>query len=763
MSFGYLPAHTKIPLQNLADVSSSDVSDGDYLVWSASKSKWEFLNTAPSTGDVFGPGSNTLNSVVLWNGTTGDLLKDDAEFLFDGTTDTLYASTIEKAPIAATDFNITAAVGGDITVAGYTGTNAGSVVMQSGDSTGSDKNGATVTLQTTGATAGSITMEGGLSSGEIAAPYIKLNGPQTSSNMGSIVARAGSKQSGTTTGYIFLKGGNAEGVYNGGFMDIRAGNVSGSGSAGEVSVAAGNIAAANATGGDLELYAGDMTFSAGDGDIDGGDITLESGNVAAGGGTLVPGNSGGQGSKMILRGAKSICNGLIYLLGGFNGASGATVSNRSQIIMKGYGTFAYSVRPYIRIQPYVSTNFVGTVTFDAGDAQTSATRGGNIVLTGGNFTSGSGPGGAVQLTSLDDPLSFGVGTGSMNFTCGDGGAGTGGSGGNVVLTGGAATNDAGGAVNITTGQGSLTSGSITFTCGDGGTTGGSVSLVAGEGSADGDLTIKTSGVKYFWPNSTAPGIFEILYVASTSSPNVVLGFVQPDADTIFQLGTQIVQWNNGSSLPAGTTTSGSTSVVGTLGTNASVYLQLTPDATGQSGSWQYDCRNNGDYNTAYSDNWEFRCTFYSSAVQGVNGADYWYMFAQSDGGTSGNTPFLTNGWSFAINEYVSGTFRHRVEVIKAMTVETTSYLGASSGGATYAVRIRKQGLNVLWELTGTGAAGNTVGGPVYRSFTLGSDITATNSHYIGMGAVTGGASALHKVHTFEFRQFPDNVPIVRKY
>lgn len=289
-----------------------------------------------------------------------------------------------------------------------------------------------------------------------------------------------------------------------------------------------------------------------------------------------------------------------------------------------------------------------------------------------------------------------------------------------------------------------------------------INVIAGTGATDGNLIIDNSTNSFYWPvESSLPSPLSILGVTGISGTDVQLGFFEPDADTLFYLGKQITRWNNFTGLPSGTSSSGSVSVIGTLGTDADKYLQLTPDSTAQSGYLSFDGSTVGDYNTSYYDNWEFRVKFFTNAIAGSYGADGFWLFAQSTTGPTGAGELLTAGVSIFFDVWDSGNRRHRILIYVNNVLQTTIYLGLSIGLAERTLRIRKQGLSMIIEMSG--AVGVTSGGnsgSFTRTYTLASE---TTGHYLGMGARTGGASALFRVSTYEFRQFSDNVPLVRKY
>lgn len=52
------------------------------------------VGTSPA-GDVVGPASSTDNAITLWNGTTGELIKDSSTLIYEGTGSTVGAVTAD--------------------------------------------------------------------------------------------------------------------------------------------------------------------------------------------------------------------------------------------------------------------------------------------------------------------------------------------------------------------------------------------------------------------------------------------------------------------------------------------------------------------------------------------------------------------------------------------------------------------------------------------------------------------------------------------
>ena len=67
-----------LALDDLSDVDAASPSGGDVLTWDSGASEW--VAGAPAgAGDVTGPASSTADSVALFDGATGKLLKDGAK------------------------------------------------------------------------------------------------------------------------------------------------------------------------------------------------------------------------------------------------------------------------------------------------------------------------------------------------------------------------------------------------------------------------------------------------------------------------------------------------------------------------------------------------------------------------------------------------------------------------------------------------------------------------------------------------------------
>lgn len=81
-SFIDTPATVSV-LSDLTDVSNTAPSNNQVLTWTGSV--WEPGNVAAGSGDITGPGSSTNNAVVIWDGTTGDSIKDSTKLLPTGT------------------------------------------------------------------------------------------------------------------------------------------------------------------------------------------------------------------------------------------------------------------------------------------------------------------------------------------------------------------------------------------------------------------------------------------------------------------------------------------------------------------------------------------------------------------------------------------------------------------------------------------------------------------------------------------------------
>lgn len=389
--FGYIPRYSNIRLQNVGNISSATLLDGYALKWNSSTSLWEPVPNNGASFGITGPLSNPTNAIVLFDGTGGNVIKADAEFLYDAVSDTLSVSNIEKAPVASTDLNVTVDVGRDISINGYSGTAAGSVIVSSGNATGTGKNGAVMTLNTTNTVAGSIDLKGGLGTGELAAPFFKLTGPFSGSN-GSIVFRTGSKTSGIASGYLSLIAGNAVSTNTAGYVDVRAGSTTGTGTPGGISLLGGSITDAGTTGGGINITGNAVDLLAGNGETSGGDVVVNGGNASyetgAGPYTL----NGGTGSKMTIGGATTSANGYFKIEAGIENPPSYLVSgdygDLSTISCLGATS---SDPPQLRVSASTATD--APLTISAGDTiDAAATRGGNLsILSGG----GAGEGGSI--------------------------------------------------------------------------------------------------------------------------------------------------------------------------------------------------------------------------------------------------------------------------------------------------------------------------------------------------------------------------------
>jgi hypothetical protein len=63
-------------LTNLCDVCITAVANNEVLGWDCTTSKWTNRAAGTGSGDVVGPSSSTCNNIVLFDGTTGKLIKD---------------------------------------------------------------------------------------------------------------------------------------------------------------------------------------------------------------------------------------------------------------------------------------------------------------------------------------------------------------------------------------------------------------------------------------------------------------------------------------------------------------------------------------------------------------------------------------------------------------------------------------------------------------------------------------------------------------
>ncbi len=65
-----------LAVDDLSDVVAPTPSDNDVLTWDAGTSKWINQAGSSGSGDVVGPASATNGAVVLYDGTTGKLIKN---------------------------------------------------------------------------------------------------------------------------------------------------------------------------------------------------------------------------------------------------------------------------------------------------------------------------------------------------------------------------------------------------------------------------------------------------------------------------------------------------------------------------------------------------------------------------------------------------------------------------------------------------------------------------------------------------------------
>lgn len=161
MKFGYIPEWSSIAWDHHQDTVESTPSGGQVMLWDSTLSKWKAANGAGG-GDVKGPASNTLNAVTLFDGTTGKLLKDDAEFTYNTTTNTMFVQNIGKSAVTGTDLAITGVSGGNVNITGYTAASGpGSVTLASGSAPTLGLAGSEFLLETTDSVNGSIKITGG--------------------------------------------------------------------------------------------------------------------------------------------------------------------------------------------------------------------------------------------------------------------------------------------------------------------------------------------------------------------------------------------------------------------------------------------------------------------------------------------------------------------------------------------------------------------------------------------------------------------------
>lgn len=219
----------------------------------------------------------------------------------------------------------------------------------------------------------------------------------------------------------------------GGSVTVTGGTSSTSGNAGGAVALAGGLPGATGVGGAVSLtgaIGGATSGAGGAASITGGAGTA--GNAAGGAASLTSG--AGQGSAN---------SGIVTIASGVAGATGA-----SGAVTITSGTAAGGASGAVTLTSGAATGGIpGTVTVSSGNAQTAATAGGAVAITGGTGNT-SGAGGAVTITS-GAAGSTGV-AGAVNIAVG---AATAGAGSNATITGGngAGGTAAGGNVNLVPG------------------------------------------------------------------------------------------------------------------------------------------------------------------------------------------------------------------------------------------------------------------------------------------------------------------------
>lgn len=334
---------------------------------------------------------------------------------------------------------------------------------------------------------------------------------------GSVTLTGGaSSTSGNAGGAAGLLGG-AGGATGAGGAVTATGAAGGatSGAGGAVTLAGGAGTAGNSAGG-----AANFTSGAGQGSAASGVVTIASG---------IGGATGASGAINLTSGAGGATSGVS---GAITIATGTTTSGASGAVTIGSGNATGGVP--------------GTTTVNAGAAQTAATAGGAIAITGGAGNT-SGAGGAVTITS--------------------GAAGATGVAGAIALTVGAATAGNGSAITLTGGNGA------------GGTaSGGNVNLVAGtavstgipgEVQVNGDSSLMTINVAL-----TATDATRTVFVATRACR---LKAVKEVHSTASSSGTLQLEKCTGTTAP-GSGTSLLTGTVSLAGT-ANTVLSGTPSST----------------------------------------------------------------------------------------------------------------------------------------------------------------------------------------
>lgn len=243
MDFGYLKAYSSLSLNQLRNVSTVTPTSDQVLEYVAATNSWKL---AFLPGDVVGPSSNDPNAVALYDGTTGKLLKSDAEFTYDASTDTLYTTNITRTGTGNLDISASTTVATDlINITLPDSDSQGVLTLNSGADTDDNFTGSQLKLETPTTEPGRITLTSGANS---ASPSVVnqviLNGTVGDININSAAnSYIGFETQAATNaagGTITLAAGTNSSTGNSGVVNLLAGFATGSGiNGGSVNITGG--------------------------------------------------------------------------------------------------------------------------------------------------------------------------------------------------------------------------------------------------------------------------------------------------------------------------------------------------------------------------------------------------------------------------------------------------------------------------------------------------------------------------------------------